>query len=111
MTIVDATLVKGHLRLDDDTDDDALVLVYQDAAEEAATEYLGRNVYATQPEVDAAVSNGDADAMLANASFTAAVLYAVAAMYNKREDATADVSQFPQESRRFLDPFRVGQGV
>lgn len=109
--IVDVGLVKAHLRVDSDAGDDALIAAYQGAAEEAAIQYLGRNVYATQAEVDAAVIAGDIDPLVANASFTAAVMYAVAAMYAKREDATADVSQFPQESRRFLDPFRVGQGV
>lgn len=108
MSIVDAELIKAHLRLDDDSPDGALVAAYQAAAEEAAIQYLARPVFATQLEVD---ESDDENAMLVNASFTAAVMYAVAAMYNKREDATADVSQFPQESRRFLDPFRVGQGV
>lgn len=109
--IVDHLLVRAHLRLDEDADDDALVAAYQDAAEEAAAQYLNRSVYATQAEVDAAIEAGEDRPLLANASFTAAVLYAVAAMYSKREDATAGLSQFPQESRRFLDPFRVGQGV
>ena len=111
MSIVDIDLVKGHLRLDSDADDGDLVQAYLDAAEEAAIEYLGRSVYATQPEVNNAAEAGEDRPMLANASFTAAVLYMVAAMYHKREDATNGANQFPQESRRLLDPFRIGQGV
>ncbi len=108
MSIVDSALVKAHLRLDADSPDGDLVAAYQAAAEEAAIQYLGREVHADQEDAD---GSEDENAMVANASFTAAVLYAVAAMYHKREDAVADASQFPQESRRFLDPFRVGQGV
>ncbi len=109
--IVDTALVKAHLRGDDDAGDDSLIAAYQAAAEEAAAQYLNRSVYATQAEVDAAIAAGEDRPLLANASFTAAVLYMVAAAYNKREDVTDGANQFPQESRRFLDPFRVGQGV
>lgn len=111
MGIVDIELVKSHLRLDSDAPDTVLVQVYLDAAEEAAIQYLNRSVYATQDEVDTAITNGEDRPLLANAGFTAAVMYAVAAMYYSREDSRAASGQFPQESRQFLDPHRIGQGV
>lgn len=109
--IVDLSLVKAHLRLDDDANEDSLITAYQSAAEEAAAAYLNRSVYATQTEVDAAIVAGEDRPMLSNPSFVMAVLQAVGAAYAQREDTASPQSEFPQASRRLLDPFRVGQGV
>ena len=110
MTILDTNMVKLHLHVDHDTEDD-LIKIYVQAAEEAAMEYLNRQVYKEQTEVDAAIDDGADRPMLVNASFKAAVLYAVGAMYMTREDASAKDNEFPQYSRRCLDPFRIHQGV
>lgn len=109
--IVDHLLVRAHLRLDEDADDDALVAAYQDAAEEAAAQYLNRNVYKTPQDVTDAENRGEDRPMLVNPSFVAAVLQAVGQMYFDREDEAAAQNRFPQASRRLLDPFRIGQGV
>lgn len=111
MGIVDIALVKSHLRLDSDAPDTDLVLAYLDAAEEAAIEYLNRNVYKTPQDVTDAENRGEDRPMLVNPSFVAAVLQAVGQMYFDREDEAAAQNRFPQASRRLLDPFRIGQGV
>lgn len=111
MSITDLSLVKSHLRVDSGTDEDTLLSAYLDAAEDAAIQYLNRNVYATENEVDAAIENGEDRPLLANAAFTAAVLYMVAEMYAKREDGAGDKPHLTRESIRFLDPYRIGWGV
>lgn len=111
MSIVDLALVKSHLRVDDDAGENALIAAYVDAAEGAASDYLNRNVYGTQEDVDSAIERAEDRPMLANPAFTAAVLFIVADMYANREAGANVQPQLSDRAIRLLTPYRVGWGV
>lgn len=95
--------------------DRPLVQLYLNAAEDSAVQYLGRNVFADQATLDAAVEGGTAgdDPIVLNPSITAACLLLAGHLYANREDVVAGVSvaQIPMGSQFLLMPYRVNMGV
>lgn len=112
MLLVDLATAKLHLRVDDATED-TIITLYLGAAQASAVEYLNRNVYATQGELDAAAEAPPADPMVVNDAVKAAILLLVGHLYANREEAAVglSVASLPVNSRVLLQPYRVGMGV
>lgn len=113
MAFVTLQAAKNHLRVDGD-DENLLIQLKLDAAEEQATAYLQRNVYADQTALDNAVTAETAGdrPMVVNASIKAAILLILGHLYAHREDAVQGaMSELPLGSRELLQPWRVGWGV
>ena len=72
MSLIDLPTAKLHLRVDVD-DEDALIELYIGAAETAASDFLNRNVYATQADLDAADEPEEAMPMVINPAVRAAM--------------------------------------
>ena len=100
-------LVKQHLRVDDDQDqEDFLIQAYIDAAGQAAQDYLCRRVYATAQDIP----DGDPGLAL-NSAITAAVLLMVGDMYAHRERFQQGLTvAVPDAAYRLLRPHRLVQG-
>lgn len=73
MALVDATTAKLHLRVDS-TAEDALVAIWLTAAEDGVAQFLNRNVYADQAELDAAVAAAPATLSVAIDAYNAALI-------------------------------------
>ncbi len=111
---VDPSLALSHCRLDSDDEVD-LVALYLGAAEDASVAYLNRNVYATQDDLDAAVTAETAgdNPMVVNNAIKAAILLTVGHLYANREDVVRGVvaQQLPMGARDLLRPWRIIPGV
>jgi len=105
VSLLDIELVKKHLRVDHDDDDDTIA-AYQAAAESIITEYLDRAVY---PASGSAPSGDDGTAIEITAPITAAVLLVTEDLYEGRGSDTwdADGAMLPRTVRALLAPYRV----
>lgn len=103
MAFVTLQEAKEHLRVDGNGED-SVIQIKLDAAHEQAIEYLNRNVYATQADMEAA--NDEGRPVVVNASIKAAILLTVGHLYENREN-----SQMPNGARFLLTPWRVNWGV
>lgn len=106
---------RQHLRVDG-TDDAADLQLKVNAAQQLAVEYLNRAVYATQPELDAAVLAGTAGPntpMVCNDLVRAAILLTLGHLYANREEVVTGTiaTELPMGSRTLLAPYRKGMGV
>jgi hypothetical protein len=112
MAFVTLQEAKDHLRVDGD-DENLLIQLKLDAAEEQAVAYLQRNVYADQTALDNAVTAETAGErpMVVNASLKAAILLIVGHLYRNREDVGAQASEIPFGARDLLAPFRIHWGA
>lgn len=111
MSLIELGAAKLHLRVDDDAED-ALIGLYIEAAETAAVDFLNRNVYATQADMEAAAESPEALPMVLNAAVRAAMLLILGHLYANREDvATTAVNKLPMGAHSLLYPHRVGLGV
>ncbi|MBO9859390.1 head-tail connector protein [Xanthomonas sp. A1809] len=111
MRIVTETQVRAHVRLDGD---DESANVYAEAAEQAAQDFLNRQVYKDTDSLAAAVLDGSAgfDPMVANPAIIAAVLLITGHLYRNREAVTDETAnQLPLGAHALLWPHRVGLGV
>lgn len=103
-----------HCRADP-VGDAAMVELYLGAAIDAAQDYLGRKVFASQADLDAAVAAGTASEMpmVATFSIKAAVLLICGHLYANREDVVVGAQSFamPNGSRDLLRPHRKVQGL
>lgn len=100
MPLVDIGLVKKHLRVFHDDDDDTIA-AYQAAAENIVVEYLDR-------EVVPAGATVDGDAIAVTPAITAAILLLVGDMYEVREpDQKQEGAMLPRAVRALLAPYRV----
>jgi len=113
-TILTTQQAIDHCRADP-VADAAMVELYLGAAIDAAQDYLGRKLYASKEDLDAAVAAGTAGEMpmVANYSIKVAVLLICAHLYANREDVVVGAQPFamPNGSRDFLRPHRKGQGL
>ena len=98
-------LVKLHLRVDGDDEDD-LICLYYEAAVSDCVAYLNRPLY--QDDAEAAAGVGKADGVVLNSSIRNAILLTVGYLYSTREDGAVGL---PRAARRLLEPFRNLPGV
>lgn len=113
--LVELSTLKLHCRVDS-SDEDALITIYGDAADERVMSYLNRNLYSTQLALDAAVTAGTAgdDPMVVNDSVKAAIMLLVGHLYNNREstvEAKIEMMELPMGVSYLLTPYRVGMGI
>ncbi len=105
---------RDHLRAQD-SDDDADLTLKISAAQLLAQEYVGRQIFATQPELDAAVLAGTAGTapMVCNDLVRAALLLILGHLYANREDVVVGTlsTALDMGSRTLLATYRVGMGV
>lgn len=105
---------REHLRAQGG-DDDADLQLKINAAQLLTQEYVGRQIYATQAELDAAVLAGTAGStppMVCNDLVRAAMLLTLGHLYANREDVvTGTTSALDMGSRALLAPYRQGMGV
>lgn len=72
MSIVSLADAKLHIRIDHD-EEDSLIQVYLDAAEESAAQYIDRNIYESQIALSAAIVAAPAGLEAATALYDAAI--------------------------------------
>lgn len=104
---------REHLRVDPGQEAD-LIGLYLLAAQQSAVDYLNRQVYADQAELDAAVaaeSAGDYP-MVVNAAIQAAILLILGHLYANREEVITGTiaTEIPRGSRSLLWPHRINPG-
>lgn len=113
MTLVTTEQAIAHVRADGDEN----VSLYLEAAEQKAMDFLGRKVYASLGEMEAAVLAGTAgeDPMLVNAAIKAAILLIFGHLYRNREavitGSSAAAIKVPMSAEEFLWPHRSGLGI
>lgn len=113
-TMVPLPTALAHLRAAG-AGEDELITGYLEAAEEAAADYLNRQLYATQGDLDAAVTAGTAgvDPLVISPVVRSAVLLTLGHLYTNREDVVAGVSvvELPLGARSLLRPKRRSPGL
>ncbi|TPJ86951.1 MULTISPECIES: head-tail connector protein [unclassified Mesorhizobium] len=105
MSLLDIALVKKHLRIDFDDDDDT-ISAYQAAAETIVTEYVDRAVYAAG---GMPATGDDGTAIEVTPAITAAILLLIGDLYESREadpESKGD-AVLPRAVRALLAPYRV----
>lgn len=108
MPLLDTGLVKKHLRVDS-TDEDAVIAVYQAAAEATVREYIDREVYLSG---DSPVPT-DEFAIELEPPITAAILLLIGDFYANREPdyKLGGDAVLPRAVRALLAPYRVWRTV
>lgn len=113
MDLVTIEQLRAHCRAE--SEDDALLTVYGEAAEQAAADFLNRRVYADADALAAAVLDGSAgdDPIVVNDAIRAAVLLLAGHLYRNREDVITGTiaTKMPMGAHTLLWPHRVGIGV
>ena len=114
MPILTTEQAIAHCRADPEADA-TMVSLYLGAAIDAAQDYLGRKLFASQAELDAAVQAGNAGEMPLVASYAvkAAILLICGHLFANREDVVAGLQSYamPMGSRDLLRPHRKVQGL
>jgi hypothetical protein len=106
---------RAHCRAD--SEDDMLLTLYGEAAEDAAQNFLNRKVFENADAMAEAVLAGGAgdDPMVVTKAVMAAVLLILGHLYRTREDVQtgqgASAVQIPMGAHSLLWPYRVGLGV
>ena len=100
-------LVKLHLRVDGEDEDD-LIRLYYEAAVSDCVAYLNRPLYQDEAAASEAAKAGKADGVVLNSSIRNAILPTVGYLYSTREDGAVGL---PRAARRLLEPFRNLHGV
>lgn len=115
MNLVSLDEARFHLRVEPDYPAEQIAL-YLAAAEEAAEQFLNRRVFASQPELDAAVA-ADPDLvggypMVLTTGIKVAVLLIAGHLHANRENTSATkLEAIPMGAHSFLWPYRKGLGV
>lgn len=98
-----------------DETDAELVAFYVRVAEQEASDFINRKIYATQAELDAAVIAGTAGTapIVSTAAIEGAILLITAHRFANREDVVigANATPLPNGSRSLLQPYRYGMGA
>jgi len=109
MSIISLSTAKLHLRVDG-TDEDATIQIYLDASEQIASQYLNRNLYATEM-----AKGSDDDGLVINDAVKAAVLLQCGTLYANRESVSQQAGNYmvavPLGFQFLLDPYRLELGV
>ena len=100
-------LVKLHLRVDGEDEDDLIRLYYEAAVSDCAA-YLNRPLHKDAAEAEAAEKAGKKGGVILNAPIRNAVLLTVGYLYSTREDGAGGL---PRAARRLLEPYRNLPGV
>lgn len=114
--IVSLERALDHLREDQGAADD-LIGLYINAATQSAADYLGRTLYASDSDMQAAITAGVAgdSPLVANDLIRAAILLGIGKLYAFREDVVVgtatSVMDLPGGAKSLLFPYRVGLGV
>lgn len=107
MSIITLAAAKLHLRVDH-SDEDTLIQMYLDGCEQAASNYLNRNLYASS-------IGSDLDGLVMTDAVKAAVLLQVGTLYQNRESVTqqagGNVIELPLGVKWLLDPYRINMGM
>ena len=113
MLISDAE-ARAHLRIDAGE----VITVYIGAAQNAAVNYLNRQVFETQIALDAAVAAGTAgtDPMVVTDAIKSAMLLILGHLYENREDVVVGSTgnaavALPMGSQYLLQPYRLNIGI
>lgn len=107
MSIVTLAQAKLHLRVDH-SDEDTLIQVYLDAAEQSIANYLNRNLYASD-------AGSDLDGLVMTSAVKSAVLLQVGHLYANRESVSQQPGNYmvelPLGVKWLIDPYRIEMGV
>lgn len=112
MNLVTPDQVRQHCRAE--PEDDSLLTVYADAAEQMAQDFLNRRVFEDADTLAAAVLDGSAgdDPIVVNQAIRAAILLIAGHLYRNREAVADDAAhELPMGAHSLLWPHRVGLGV
>lgn len=114
MSIISLSVARQHLRVFD-PDDDAMISLYLAAAEQAASDRIGRLVFADAAALELAIAAGAAgeQPLIATPAVVAAVLLILGHLWENREDSVIGIvaADLPSGSKYLLAPYRVGMGV
>jgi hypothetical protein len=109
MSIISLSVAKLHLRVDAN-DEDTTIQLYLDAAEQMASNYLNRNLYA-----NTGAQGSDDDGLVMNDVVKAAVLLHCGTLYGNRESVSQQAGNYmvelPMGTKFLLDPYRLELGV
>lgn len=112
MTLISDAQARAHLRVDDCAE---IIDLYVNAAEQWAMEYMDRNVYADQVDLDAAVNDGSAGdcPMVVNDLVRAGILVLLGHLYENRESVVVGTitAEVPLSAKSLLHPYRKGLGA
>lgn len=115
MPLVTLDQALAHLRADGDPD--GMIALYLGAAERAALDFLGRQVFESQAAMDEAIEAGTAGErpMVVNDVVKAAILLFLGDLESHRENTVVgsglSPALLPQGSRFLLQPYRANIGV
>lgn len=107
MALLNISLLKKQLRLDAGmTDEDELLAIYLGAAEVAASNYMGRTLYAKDEEIPDADHYGIS---VTNPAIIMAILMSAAQFYEYREPIVTGtiVAELPLAYAHALGPYRI----
>lgn len=109
MSLIDLALAKQHLRIDGNDAEDEIIMLYLDAAQDAAEQFLGRKLY---PQ-DAALPADDPNGLVIPASAKAAILLTLGHLYENREAVNVGniVTEMPMGVQSLLWPYRTDIGI
>ncbi|WP_321943032.1 head-tail connector protein [Paraburkholderia tropica] len=113
MALVELSLALGFLRQDAGVEDD-VVKALLDGATQSAVDYLNRQVFETEDDLDTAVADGTAgdNPMVVNPAIKAAILKTTAELYANREDSSMSKAvEMPFNARTLLRPHRIVPGL
>lgn len=96
MTLIPLETARAHLRTGPGDEDD-LITLYLQAAEQAAADYLNRKIYADQAAMDEALAADTAgeDPMVINAAVQASILLTLGHLYANREAVVTGITVAP----------------
>lgn len=107
MSIVTLAEAKLHLRVDH-ADEDTLIQVYLNAAEQSVANYLNRTLYASS-------AGSDLDGLVMNDAVKSAVLLQTGLLYSNRESVSQQAGNYmvelPLGLKWLVDPYRIEMGV
>lgn len=107
MALLNISLLKKQLRLDAGmTDEDELLAIYLGAAEVAASNYMGRRLYAKDEDIPATDHYGIS---VTNPAIIMAILMSAAQFYEYREPIVTGtiVAELPLAYAHALGPYRI----
>lgn len=110
--LLDLATAKLHLRIDG-SEEDALVQLYRQAAQDSAEMFLNRKIYEDSGALAEGVLAGDLTGIVANGAINAAVLLICGTLYANREGVVvgASAAELPGGVKSLLWPYRLGLGA